>query len=87
MLGAYLGVGLLAVALPAPIRPLLVALLPLVIAAGAVWGDLLESRIKREFGVKDAGAWLPGFGGLLDRVDSFLIVIPLVYYFLRLVGS
>ncbi len=87
VLGAYLGVGLLAVALPAPIRPLLVALLPLVIAAGAVWGDLLESRIKREFGVKDAGAWLPGFGGLLDRVDSFLIVIPLVYYFLRLVGS
>lgn len=84
-LGAYLGFGLLHFALPdETMLPLVVALPPL-IALGAIWGDLVESAIKREFGAKDAGAWLPGFGGLLDRIDSFIMVIPLVYYFLRLI--
>jgi phosphatidate cytidylyltransferase len=61
-----------------------VLLLPLVVALGAVWGDLLESLMKREFGVLDAGTWLPGMGGLLDRIDSLIVVAPLAYYFLRL---
>jgi phosphatidate cytidylyltransferase len=86
LLGAYLGIGVMAFALPGHLRWLLVLLLPVVTALGAVWGDLLESSIKREFAVKDAGAWLPGFGGLLDRVDSLIIVVPLSFYFLRLVG-
>ncbi|HMA35480.1 MAG TPA: phosphatidate cytidylyltransferase, partial [Chloroflexia bacterium] len=81
LLGAYLGTGLLAFALPAS---WLLAVLPLIVAGGAIWGDLLESRIKREFGAKDAGNWLPGFGGLLDRVDSLILVGPLVFYFLHL---
>jgi phosphatidate cytidylyltransferase len=86
LLGAYLGLGLLSFALPGHLRVPLVCALPPLIALGAIWGDLLESSIKREFKTKDAGTWLPGFGGLLDRVDSLIIVVPLVFYFLRLLG-
>ena len=62
-----------------------VALLVPIVAIGSVWGDLFESAIKREVHVKDAGGLLPGFGGILDRIDSLLLVLPLSFWLLRVI--
>lgn len=79
VVGATAGFWLMSFALPAGLSPVVRALLPLTVAVACVWGDLVESLIKRQFGAKDAGSWLPGFGGLLDRIDSLLVVLPVSY--------
>lgn len=54
-----------------------------VVTIFSTWGDLLESLIKRSLDIKDSGNIIPGHGGILDRIDSFLMVMPAaaVYYY------
>ncbi len=59
------------------------AILGLLITIFAQLGDLSESLIKRDAGVKDSGNSLPGHGGFLDRVDSYLFSAPIAYYYLK----
>jgi phosphatidate cytidylyltransferase len=58
--------------------------LGLVAAVAAPLGDLSESMIKRDLGVKDMGSILPAHGGVLDRIDAMLFVIPATYYLAKL---
>ena len=58
--------------------------LGILIAAFAQIGDLCESMIKRDAGVKDSSDILPGHGGFLDRTDSYVLTIPVVYYYIEI---
>jgi phosphatidate cytidylyltransferase len=59
--------------------------LAIVVCVFAPLGDLAESLLKRDLGIKDMGNVLPGHGGVLDRIDSALFVVPAAFYFLRLI--
>lgn len=56
--------------------------LALVVSVFATWGDLVESLIKRNLNLKDSGNIIPGHGGILDRIDSLLLVIPASFLYL-----
>ncbi len=59
-------------------------MLGLTVAVAAPLGDLCQSMIKRDLGIKDMGSILPGHGGFLDRFDALLFVLPAVYYVAKL---
>lgn len=66
------------------VTPLAGTILGVVAGVAAQLGDLVESLIKRDVGIKDSAPLLPGHGGILDRFDSLLFTAPVVYYYFRL---
>jgi phosphatidate cytidylyltransferase len=73
IMNGYMGLGL---------EPLWLTSLAVLMGLVAIGGDLVESVIKRGAGVKDSGTIIPGHGGMLDRIDSLIFTIPVLYYFL-----
>ena len=60
--------------------------LSIIVSIFSTWGDLCESLIKRSLGVKDSGNILPGHGGILDRIDSLLLVSPTVLLYFSIIS-
>ena len=52
------------------------------LGVGAIVGDLAESLLKRDAGVKDSGSFFPGHGGVLDRLDALIFTLPAAYVML-----
>ncbi|CAI5462260.1 unnamed protein product [Closterium sp. Yama58-4] len=66
-----------------PATPISAAVLGVIVFASSLFGDLFESALKRQAGVKDAGSLIPGHGGILDRTDSYIFTAPAIYLFIR----
>jgi len=61
-------------------------ILAIIVSVLGTIGDLIESKFKRQAGVKDSGVIMPGHGGLLDRLDSIIFASPFIYLFLRILS-
>ena len=66
---------------------LLIVLLSISVSIVAQIGDFAESAVKRRYGVKDSGRLIPGHGGVLDRIDSMLLVLPVAAFVMLLNGG
>ena len=68
-----------------PLESSIALVISLFLPFTATLGDFIESYYKRQAGVKDSGNFIPGHGGMLDRMDAFMITIPVLYIYLHII--
>ena len=85
LVGGVLSTAIIAMIIAPIITPLSyiqAGLIGLILAIAGFFGDITMSAIKRDIGVKDTGALLPGHGGILDRLDSMIFTVPLFFHYI-----
>ena len=83
LLGGALGAVIIRTIFNMPLTLVTAALIGAVMGVTALVGDLVESMFKRDAGVKDSGVFIPGHGGMLDKLDGMLVAGPVLYLMVR----